>query len=101
MAPWKIVIAEKGFIFAGRVEREGEYIVIRDCFNIRRYSLKTQDGLGGLAERGPGAKENDVLDKWNTTKIHVLASVADQECNEGNWENWFSSFSEPKARRKR
>lgn len=59
--PWTIIIGERGFIFAGRVHRDGDKVVIEDAYFVRRYSLETKDGLGGLAMRSP-KKDNDVLD---------------------------------------
>ena len=90
-ATWQIVVAEKGWVFAGRVHRESDQLVIADAWNVRRWSLKTFDGLGGLAMRGPGAAENDVLDRMPTTRVHVLGAIAIIECDDAAWSAWFDA----------
>lgn len=87
MSEWAIVIAERGFIFAGKPERDGDKVAIRECYGVRRFSLVKKDGLGGLAMRGPVA-ENDVLDAQPTTRVHVIAVVAEIECNQDAWNAW-------------
>lgn len=58
MSDYSIIIAERGWIYVGRCHRDGEYMVIRDCFNIRRWG--TTDGLGEIALKGP--TDSTVLD---------------------------------------
>ena len=94
MSDWSITIAERGFIFAGRSERDGDRVVIRDCCNVRRFSLLTKDGLGGLAMRGPGSSDNDALDAQPTTRVHVLAVVAEIECDQAAWDAWHAKRAE-------
>ena len=96
-AQWQIVVAEKGWVFAGRVHRESDQLVIADAWNVRRWSLKTLDGLGGLAMRGPGAAENDVLDRMPTTRVHVLGAIAIVDCDDAAWSAWFSGATAPTA----
>lgn len=98
---WQIIVAERGFIFAGRVSREGDYVVIRDAFNIRRYSLQTHDGIGGLAAEGPRSKDNDILDAQPTTRIYVLAVIAHVECNGESWDKWHRKLLDEKSSKKR
>jgi len=93
---WSIVIAEHGFVFAGRISREADMIVIREGYNVRRWSLVHKDGLGGLAKRGPqekvGGADNDIMDPITTTRIHVLAMVGIFECpNVEVWDTWHAS----------
>lgn len=85
---WSIVVAERGFVFAGRISRDGDKVKIEDCYNVRRFSLVKKDGLGGLAMRGPGSSENDVLDAQPITRVHVLAIVAEIECDQAAWNKW-------------
>jgi hypothetical protein len=96
--PWQIVIAERGFIFAGRVTREADNVVIRDAFTVRRYSLNTHDGLGGLAGRAP-QKDNDVLDAQPTTRVHVLAMIAAIDCDDAAWSKWHAQLVKAQAKR--
>lgn len=97
---WKLVIADKGFIFAGKVTREADNVVITDAHTVRRYSLNTHDGLGGLAERGP-QKDNDVLDAQPKTEVHVLACVAFISCDAGAWDTWLASTKKAGAKARR
>lgn len=85
---WTIVVAERGFIFVGRCHRESDKVVIEDAYTIRRFSLETKDGLGGLASHGPRAKSNDVLDAQPTTKVHVLGVIAEIDCDQAAWSKW-------------
>lgn len=62
-------------------------MVIEDAYNIRRWSLNTKDGLGGLARRGPTA-ENDILDSQPTTRINRFGIVEDMDCNDDAWAAW-------------
>lgn len=74
----KIVICQRGFVFAGAVTTEDDYIVIRDAVNIRRWG--TTKGLGELAERG--SLENTKADPAGTVRVHSLAVVAMLDCKE-------------------
>ena len=56
---------------------------LEDCFCVRRFSLVKKDGLGGLARRGPGSTENDVLDAQPITRVHVLGVIAEIEMRSG------------------
>lgn len=97
--PWSIVIADRGFVFAGRVTREADRIRIDDCYNIRRWSLETKDGIGGIAESGPRAATNDILDRWPVTRVHILSIVGECECpNQEAWESWHAKISKAKKR---
>lgn len=40
----EVVVCDKGWIFVGRVEEEGDYLWIRDCANLRKW---TKNGFGG------------------------------------------------------
>lgn len=85
---WNIIIGERGWIFAGRTHRDGDKVVIDDAYVVRRFSLKTQDGIGGLAQRGP-TKDNDVLDAAPCgVKVGVFAVLADFACDQDAWTTW-------------
>ena len=90
---WSIVVAERGFIFAGRISRDGDKVKLEDCFCVRRFSLVKKDGLGGLARRGPGSTENDVLDAQPITRVHVLGVIAEIECDQAAWDKWHAKRS--------
>ncbi len=81
MSPLKIVIAERGWAFVGRVSREADQVVITDASVIRNWG--TTKGIGQLAQHGPQAET--VLDACPTVEIHVLAVVAQIACDEAAW----------------
>jgi len=96
-ATWSIVIAPNGFVLVGRTHREGDHLVVRNGGFVRRYSLQTKDGLGGLAARGP-QKDNDVIDRAPLPmEVHVLQVVARLECDGAAWDAWLSSVSGEKS----
>ena len=86
--PWSIIVAERGWIYAGRTHRDGDRVVIEDAYVVRRFSLETKDGLGMLADRAP-KKDNDVLDPApRSIRVYMLAIVADFDCNQDAWSKW-------------
>lgn len=81
MSNYQIIIAERGWVYVGKVSRDGDHIVIAECNNIRRWG--TTHGLGELALEGP--KSGTVLDYYGTVRIHMLAVCGAVECDEGGW----------------
>lgn len=92
MSRWQIVIADRGWVYVGRVSRDGDQVVITECQNIRRWG--TTGGLGELALKGPLADTN--LDHYGTVRLHVLASLGSVECDEAAWDAWLAKRNEPK-----
>ena len=74
----KIVVCQRGFVYAGDVSREGDYIVVRDAVNIRRWG--TNRGLGELARKGN--QSDTKADDAGTVRVHELAVVAMIDCSE-------------------
>jgi hypothetical protein len=68
----QIIIAQRGWVFLGKVEQSGSNVIITDCFNVRRWG--TTKGLGELATQGPTA--NTVLDPTGRVTLHELSIVA-------------------------
>jgi hypothetical protein len=92
-----IVIAERGFIFAGRVHREGDQVYIDSAYTVLKFAHETKDGLGGLAERGPTKEpSNDSLAAQRRTRIPCTAVLADIDCNQEEWTKWHASKSKKK-----
>lgn len=77
----QIVILHRGFVFVGDVSSEGEYRVIRNAQNIRKWG--TNNGLGELALRGP--LPDTILDKAGTVRYHHLAEIGAIDCDENHW----------------
>ncbi len=73
----KIVVCQRGFIYAGNVTKNGDYIVINDAVNIRRWG--TSRGLGELASKGNQPETK--ADACGTVRVHQLAVVAMIDCD--------------------
>ena len=93
-----IVIAERGWIYVGRVSRDGDMVVIRDCYNIRRWG--TTEGLGELARLGP--RQDTLLDRYGTVRIHVLAVIGQisDDDTQRVWDAWYAKQSDKPKRGK-
>lgn len=88
---WKIVIAERGWVYVGRPRREGDQLVISECFNIARWA---SGGLGRLAKNGPSS--DDTLYDYGTVSLHVFAIPGGAlECNDDAWHAWRDKANEP------
>ena len=72
----KIVVCQRGFVYAGDVATVGDYIVIANAVNVRKWG--TTKGLGELAAKGslPDTK----ADATGTVRVHRLAVVSMIDC---------------------
>lgn len=80
-SPYKIVVLDRGFVVHGRVRKEGAYIVIDECNQIRAYGTPRQNNdssLGYLARLGP--TKDTKLDLQPTTRVHELQVVQMIDC---------------------
>lgn len=77
----QIVIASRGWVFVGDVERSGDDVTITNAQCIRRWG--TTKGLGELASGGP--KSATALDPMGTVRLHALAVVASIDCEASKW----------------
>lgn len=73
----KIVVCQRGFVYAGNITKHGDYIVINDAVNIRRWG--TTRGLGELAANGNTPDTR--ADACGTVRVHQLAVVAMIDCD--------------------
>ena len=90
-----IVIAERGWVYVGKVHRDGDLLVIDDAYNIRRWG--TTGGLGELALNGP--TDSTVLDFYGRVKVHILATAGGTiDCDDDNWSKW--EAKQPRRRSK-
>lgn len=80
--PIRIVIAQRGFVFVGRVRRDEHEIVVADARAIIRWG--TTQGLGEL-KRGP--TENTHLGAPATVRLHPLQVIAQQDVDQEAWVN--------------
>ena len=77
----RIVIADRGHVWVGRVVTDDEWVYVRDASAIRIWG--TTKGLGEIAEGGPTAKT--VLDKCGEVHIARRALIALSPCKESAW----------------
>ena len=77
----QIVIAQRGWVFVGDVEKSGDDVTINNAQCIRRWG--TTKGLGEIAKNGPTS--NTVLDEMGTVRLHALAVVASLDCEASKW----------------
>lgn len=89
---WQCIIAERGWVYVGRISRDGDQVVIRDAQNVRRWG--TSKGLGELAQLGP--RPETQLDAYGTVRIHVLAICGAVECDDRVWDAWATKQTKAK-----
>ena len=77
----QIVIAQRGWIFIGDVDRSGDDVTITGAKCIRRWG--TTKGLGEIAKGGP--TKNTVLDDMGTVRLHALAVIASLDVEAEKW----------------
>lgn len=78
---WRIVIAQRGWVFVGRWSQDGEIVTLTDAKNIRTWG--TTKGLGQLAQIGP--TNATVLDPAGTVRMHILGVVATLDTQVTTW----------------
>ena len=78
---WRIVIAQRGWVFVGRWTQDGDNITLTDASVIRTWG--TTKGLGELALNGPTSKT--VLDPVGTVRLHQLGVVASLDTAVSSW----------------
>ena len=72
-----IVVADRGWVYIGEVEHDGDWCVITGAKNIRRWGTTT--GLGQLARSGPTAETQH--DDYGTVRVpaHAVISIIDAD----------------------
>jgi len=78
---WRIVIAQRGWVFVGRWNQDGDDVTLTDAKIIRTWG--TTKGLGELAASGPTGKT--VLDHAGTVRLHALGAVASLDTKVTAW----------------
>lgn len=79
-SPVQIVVLDRGFVYVGRPERDGEMLVIRNAKNIRIWG--TTKGLGELVN-GPTSKTQ--LDPAGTVRAPMRAVITLIDASEFKW----------------
>jgi hypothetical protein len=77
----KIVILQRGWVFIGRLAKDGDTYTLSGAKNIRVWG--TSNGLGQLAVDGPTSKT--VLDPAGRVTFHELTVVATLDTDESKW----------------
>jgi hypothetical protein len=77
LSGYAIAVVDRGFIYVGECEHNGQWCVIKDASNVRRWG--TTAGLGELAQNGP--TKDTVLDATGTVRVpaHALISLIDTD----------------------
>jgi len=81
LSGFSIVVLDRGFVYVGSVEHDGEWCVIRDAKNIRYWG--TTKGLGQLALNGPQSKTK--LDTTGTVRAPARAVISLIETEASKW----------------
>lgn len=80
----KIVVLQRGWVYVGRFERNGNNCKLHNAYNIRRWG--TEKGLGELSNEGK--KENTILDKcYGVIEFDYLTVVCMIGCKESVWKD--------------
>ncbi len=77
-----IAVLDRGFVYVGDIEHDGDWCVITNARNIRYWG--TERGLGQLALEGPTAKTK--VDTVGTVRVsaRALISILDTEASKWN-----------------
>lgn len=78
---WRIVIAQRGWVFVGRYDEDGDNVTLTDAKVLRVWG--TTKGLGELALSGPTAKT--ISDPAGTVRLHRLGVVATLDTTVTAW----------------
>ena len=80
-SPVKIVVLDRGFVYIGRPEQDGDFLVIKNANNIRIWG--TTRGLGELALEGP--KSGTKLDVVGTVRAPMRAVISLIDVEPSKW----------------
>jgi hypothetical protein len=76
----KIAVLDRGFVYVGRVEIEGDFCILRNAKNIRVWG--TTKGLGELVN---GPLSGTKLDIVGTVRAPLRAVISLIDVQEGKW----------------
>ena len=75
----RIVIGQRGWVWVGKYEEDGDEVTLTDAKCIRRWG--TTKGLGELCD---GPTKDTVADEAGTVRLHRLSIVATYDVR-GGW----------------
>ena len=76
-----IAVLDRGFVYVGDIEHDGEWCVITNAKNIRQWG--TERGLGQLALTGPTDKTK--LDAVGTVRVSARALISIIDTEAAKW----------------
>jgi hypothetical protein len=76
-----IVVADRGFVYVGKVRHDDSFCIVENAKNVRRWG--TKKGLGELALEGP--KAETVLDEVGTVRIPARAVISIIDIESSKW----------------
>ena len=76
-----IIIVDRGYHFVGYITHDGQWCVVTDAMNIRKWG--TTRGLGELALHGP--RDATVLDSVGTIRVPAHAVIGLIETEPAKW----------------
>ena len=77
-----VAVLDRGFVYVGEVEHDGEWCVITNARNVRYWG--TVRGLGQLALEGPTPKTR--LDAVGTVRVSARAVISLIETDAAKWQ---------------
>jgi hypothetical protein len=77
----QIAILDRGFVYVGDVTISGDWCVIENAQNVRRWGTKR--GLGELAAGGP--TETSVIEPAGTVRAPLRALIGLIACEAASW----------------
>ncbi len=79
--PLRIVTGQNGWVWVARVEREGDEFLLHSSRCVRRWGKP----LAELANDGPGPNTVLETELKGVKRVHVLAVISQDECQEASW----------------
>ena len=76
-----IAVLDRGFVYVGDIEHDGEWRIITNARNVRYWG--TERGLGQLALTGPTAKTK--LDNVGTVRVPARAVISLLDTEAAKW----------------
>jgi len=76
-----IVVLLNGWIYVGKLEKNGNEFTLSNCANIRKWG--TTGGLGQIAKDGP--TDNTIMDKSEPITFNEVNMIHSIKCNGEKW----------------
>jgi hypothetical protein len=80
LSGWSIVIADRGWVYVGQCDHDGEWCIITDAKCIRKWG--TTEGIGELVA---GPTHKTVADQCGTVRVPARAIIGMIDTEEKSW----------------